>query len=424
MTIRREHLAQDLRYAVRGLRSKPMFTLAVTLTLALGIGANTAMFSVVDRLLFRPPALLRDPARAHRVYLAETYRGKEYNSGSTQYARYLDLTNFTHSFERTAEVTARHMAIGIGTEAREMQVGAVSAGFFGFFDAPPAVGRYFTSAEDTFPQGAAVAVLGYGYWQTRYGGRPNVLGQTMQIGATLYTIIGVAPRGFVGLWADEPPAAYVPIATYGAEIGANLRLRGENWWSTYHWRWAWMIAQRKPGVTIAAADADLTAADLKSLGIEDAQSPPRDRTPLSLSKPHGLVASIVSERGPNESGEAKVATWLGGVALIVLLIACGNVANLLLARALERKREIAARLAGVAERHEADYGVAIRRAHLLPKTAHATDSPDPRTAIIVRAATPDATHRSTRAAIRHTGHPDLTSDLKAGAREGAIHPPP
>src|SRR5215472_15600457 len=117
MTIRWESLVQDLRYAVRGLRSKPAFTVAVTLTLALGIGANTAMFSVVDRLLFRPPALLKDPARTHRVYLAETYRGREYNSGSIQYGRYIDLTNSTHSLERMAETSARQLAVGVGAEA-------------------------------------------------------------------------------------------------------------------------------------------------------------------------------------------------------------------------------------------------------------------------------------------------------------------
>ncbi|HEX4632865.1 MAG TPA: ABC transporter permease, partial [Gemmatimonadales bacterium] len=444
MTIRWEHLVQDLRYAVRGLRSKPAFTLAVTLTLALGIGANTAMFSVVDRLLFRPPALLRDPAATQRLYLAQTYRGKVYNSGSVQFARYLDLTRLTHTFERTAEVSSRKLAIGVGTNSREMQVGAVSASFFGFFDAPPAIGRYFTSAEDTFPQGAAVAVLSNGLWQTQYGGRSDVLGQTIQIGATLYTIIGVAPRGFVGLWSGEPPAAYIPVATYGAEIGANIRLRGENWWSTYHWTWAWMIAQRKPGVTVAAATADVTAAYVQSIGIEDAQSPPRYRTPLALTKPHGVVASILSERGPNESAEAKVATWLGGVALIVLLIACANVANLLLARALQRKREIAIRLAlgvsrtrlasqllseslllavlgGVAGLLVAQFGGAILRASLLPKTAQATVISDPRTLVIVGAATLLAGFLTGLAPVFQTRRADLTGDLKAGAREGAIH---
>jgi len=168
-----EVFAQDLRYAVRGLRSRPGFTVGVVLTLALGIGANTAMFSVVDRLLFRPPPLLRDPALVHRVYLGRMYRGQEFIGAGVQYARYLDLTNWTTSFSRTAEFTDRNLAFGVGVDARELQVGAVSASFFDFFDAPPALGRYFTVAEDSPPTGAPVAVLGYGYWQSTYGGRPT-----------------------------------------------------------------------------------------------------------------------------------------------------------------------------------------------------------------------------------------------------------
>src|SRR5919204_2965884 len=130
-------LLQDLRYALRQLARSPGFTLGVVLTLALGIGANVAMFSIIDRMLFRPPPLLRDAGATHRIYLAQTWSGREQASGYMQYARYVDLTKWTTAFARTAAFTEQDLAIGMGTEAREMRVGIVSASFFGFFDAPP-----------------------------------------------------------------------------------------------------------------------------------------------------------------------------------------------------------------------------------------------------------------------------------------------
>ena len=436
-----ESFTQDLRYALRGLRARPGFTLAVVLTLALGIGANAAMFSVVDRLLFRPPPLLRDPALTHRVYLARTYRGKEFANGGVQYARYRDLTEWTHSFARTAEFTSRELAIGVGAESREMQVGVVSASFFGFFDAPPALGRYFTTAEDATPTGTPVALLSYGYWRTAYGARRDVLGKSLQAGATLYTIIGVTPRGFVGLWPDQPPAVFVPITAYGAEMAANFRIHGETWYGTYHWTWASMMAQRKPGVSAAAANADLTAAYLRSYAAQGEVD--HGMTPVAIARPHGMVASVLSERGPNESSEAKVATWIGGVALIVLLIACANVANLLLARALRRRREIAVRLAlgvgrvrllsqlftesvllallgGAAGLLVAQFGGRVLRAELLPKTADAAVLTDPRTLLFAGAAALAAGFLSGLAPVLQVRRADLTGDLKAGVREGGV----
>ena len=438
-----EAFAQDLRYAVRGLLSRPGFTIGVALTLAIGIGANTTMFAVVDRLLFRPPPRLIAPGRVHRVYLADTYRGKEYASDGVQFARYRDLTAWTTRFDRTAEFTSRHLAIGTGTDAVEMQVGVVSASFFGFFNAPPVLGRYFTSAEDTVPNGAPVAVLSYGYWQTRYGGHHDVLGGTVQVGATLYTIIGVAPRGFVGLWPGEPPALFIPLATYGAESAASMRLRGEVWWSTYHWTWASMLVRRKPGVTLEQANADLTTAYIRS-EVASRAAEPGNRPPLELTRPHGIAGSVLSERGPNESSEAKVATWLSGVALIVWLIACANVANLLLARALQRRREIAVRLAlgvsrirlasqlltesvllaavgGIAGLMAAQWGGAILRAALLDKTADAGVLTDPRTLLLAGIVTLLAGLFTGMAPILQARQADLTNDLKSGVREGSIH---
>ena len=221
-------LLQDLRYALRALVKSRGFTVGVVLTIGLGIGANVAMFSVVDRMLFRPPPLLHDPSSTHRVYLTTTYGGKEGTSSGIQYARYVDLTNWTTSFSRTAAFTEQDLAVGVGAEAREMRVGIVSATFFGFFDAPPALGRYFTAAEDSPPNGTAVVVLAYAFWQTRYGGRREVLGSTLQIGPTVYTIIGVAPEGFAGLWPVQRPVAFIPITSH-----ANAhRPPRDTWWTS------------------------------------------------------------------------------------------------------------------------------------------------------------------------------------------------
>src|SRR5690242_14675466 len=142
---------QDLTYALRGLRAKPAFTTAIVLTLGLGIGANAAMFSLVDRLLFRPPPLMQNPESVHRIYGFQTYRGKERIGFGGQYARYVDLAKWTTSFDRTAGFTERDLAVGVADAAREMSIGIVSASFFGFFDAPPALGRYFLSSEDLPP---------------------------------------------------------------------------------------------------------------------------------------------------------------------------------------------------------------------------------------------------------------------------------
>ena len=338
-----ENRLQDLRYAWRGLRNRPGFSLAVILTLALGIGANTAMFSIVDRLLFRPAPMLRDPARVNRIYLWRSSQGQSYANALVSYARFADLTRSTRSFDRTALVAERTAAVGIGANASQMDVAVASAGFFGFFNAPPAAGRYYTAAEDRPPAGAQLAVLSYGLWATRYGARADAVGQSLQIGETRYTIIGVTPKGFVGLWPDDPPAAFVPAATVGAEGAAGMARNGATWWTRYHWSWAHMIAERKPGVTLAAANADLTRAFVASYESERRTNP--GLAPLALARPKGTAAAILNERGPNESNLAKVATWIGAVALIVWLIACANVASLLLGRAFQRRREIAIRLA-------------------------------------------------------------------------------
>ena len=326
---------QDARITVRGLLRHPVFALGVMLTFALGVGANAAMFSLIDRLMLRPPALMRDPASVHRVYLYRTSNGVESGTGG-QYARNADIARWaTTSFSDIAMHVTQQLAVGIGQDAHEMRIAIVSANFFGFFDAPPAAGRYFSASEDAPPSGSPVAVLSHAAWQTQYGGRQDAIGSTVQIGAVVYTIIGVGAKDFVGLWPLRPPMAFVPVSTYSASV------LGPKWQTTYSSSFGiGSIARRKPGVSVDGASADLTTALVQSYRAEG-----RDEERLAALRPRALAGSILTERGPSPSDVARVATWLGGVALIVLLIACANVASLLLARALSKRREIAVRLA-------------------------------------------------------------------------------
>ncbi|MFL5618067.1 MAG: ADOP family duplicated permease [Gemmatimonadaceae bacterium] len=430
-----DQFLHDVRYALRGLRASPGFTLGVVVTLGLGLGANTAMFGVVDRLLFRPPPLLRDPATAHRVYGFRTRRGVEGVGGVDQYARYRDIVRLTHSFSAVAGYTLSDLAVGSGDEAREMHVGVVSPSFFGFFDAPPVIGRYFTEAESAPPNAAPLAVLSHAMWQTHFGGRADAVGSTLQVGPTTYTIVGVAPKDFVGLWDEQRPALFISLASYLAEPGRGVK----GWWTTYSWGWMSTMVRRKPGVTTAQADADLTNAIVRSYQAELEEDP--GQPPLAVTRPRAAIGSIIEQRGPDASSDAKVATWVAGVSGIVLLIACANVSNLLLARALRRRREIALRLALGATRRRllsqlltesmllavlggvvgllvAEWGGAVLRTYLLEKSEAPAGIHDERTIWFAVAAALFVGLVTGLAPLMQTVRAELTGDLRTGVRDG------
>ena len=429
---------QDLRYALRGVRRQPGFATIIVLALALGIGANATMFGIVDRLLFRPPAFLIAPERTHHIYFQRVVDGEVFTGNSAQYQRLLDITASATTAEVIGAFSTRRVAVGAGDDTRELTLGAMSASMWEMFSARPVVGRFFTAEEDRHGSAARVVVLSYGYWKSKYAGSDSVVGRAMQIGPSMYTIIGVAPEGFAATQMLTP-SAFLPI-TVSAVDGF-----GEMWnryRTTYNITWLEMFVRGKPGVPVEALTADLTRAYQRSYERQIEVQP--RTTPIAIAQPRVVLYPVFEERGPSPSADTRVATWLFGVAVIVLLIACANVGNLLLGRALRRHREIAVRLAlgvsrarlarqllteslllaligAVAGLFVAQWGGQVLRSTLMPQVEWRSAIADLRILLFASATALLAGVLAGIAPILQSRRTDVAAALKAGVREGYAH---
>jgi predicted permease len=337
-----------MRHVVRGIVRSPGLAVGVVLAFALGIGANATMFGIVDRLLMSPPAHVSEPDGVMRLVVDRyiSFLNDRVQGTSIAYADYQDFGQVPQ-FAAVAAYWPREITVGRGEDAQRASAVMATASWWDLLGVRPAIGRFFTAEEDRIG-GAGLAVLGHAIWQRQYGGDPSVLGSQIDFGHGEYTIIGVAPKGFTGVDLTRVDV-WLPLHTAGAQF------LGEQWLSASRgYSWLRAIGRVTPGTGVAAAEAAGTAvhragreAEIRS-GRYDAEvrivAGPLivARAALRAARDKGLGGMFF---GRGASREASVALWLVGVAAIVLLIACVNVANLLLARAIRQRRETAIRVA-------------------------------------------------------------------------------
>jgi putative ABC transport system permease protein len=321
-------MPQDLRYALRALLSTPSFAAVAILSLALGIGANTAIFSLIDSVILKTLPV------AHPEQLLHVTRGKEDYYTNPIWEQVRDRQDV---FSAVFAYGGGRFNLAAGGEARYADGYYVSGQFFETLGLRPLLGRTITAADDK--RGCpGTAVLSHAFWQKEYGGRADILGKTISLDNHPFEILGVIEPGFTGVEVGSAMDLYVPICSEKIVRGENSSLDGRDWW------WLNIIGRPKPGTSPAQA-----AARLKTLAPEifRATLPPNMKPDDQAEYLNNTFETLPVANGISDLRQSyqRALTILMGITGLVLLIACANVANLLLARSASREREIAIRIA-------------------------------------------------------------------------------
>jgi predicted permease len=323
------NLLQDIRYGFRMLIKTPGLTCAAVLSLALGIGANTAIFSLIDTVLLKSLPV----AQPEQLYFIQNVGPRRSDGGAPPYPCFERLRDQNRSFTGLAAFTSRDLRVRVDGEREEVNGQFVSGNYFSLLGVKPLLGRALNPFDDSAPEkggpGEYVAVISYNYWSRRFGRSPTVVGKVVQIGNDAVTIVGVTPPEFYGLTPGTEVDISLPIMFEGAEMLAE-----KNFW------WFKAVGRLKPGASVEQAQAELNAVF----------QPFMNETTTSAEARRDYFARI--ELAPAGKGLdtlrkqfSRPLQTLMIIVALVLLIACVNVANLLLARAVGRRKEFGVRLA-------------------------------------------------------------------------------
>lgn len=317
-------------HAFRGVIRSPGMTGAVVLTLGLGLGVNTVMFSVVDRLLLRPPGHVEEPHEVRRILVHGTLFGGERTLPAVTFGDVQDLRSIPEFASVGASSNAREWTLGRGPDAMRVRAVLATFDFFPTLGVSPLMGRFFGEDDDRI-DAVGTLVISEELWERALGRDPEVLGRTLEVDDQPYTVIGVAPRGFTG-------TDLTPVDVWLPALPAEFLNRGDDGFVASRGSyWLRAVVRMAEGASSAVAESRATALHLggRADRIEEGRFNPDT---------YVLTAPLIEARGPTASATSKTALWLGGVSLIVLIVACANVANLLLARASRKGRETAIRL--------------------------------------------------------------------------------